>query len=163
MITLIHIQEYLKVTLVSVCILSSSALNSQCDPTTIDPCEIGKNSIIQASYHAQIIKTSIGYSITGQDLAANGTRDQTVLTNVPSATYPMPTDVFPVWGAIGGRTQVVFLGSDSRIYAVGEEDLVINGSHTSNSTWGVTSLSLPTGVTACDINKWEGTCGSLQC
>src|SRR5690606_20538576 len=88
----------------------------QCDPSTIDPCEIGKNSIIQAAFHAQIIKTSNGYSITGQDFAPNGTSIQVVLTNIPSSTYPMPAGVRPVWGALGGRTQAVFVGSDSKIY-----------------------------------------------
>ena len=133
---------------------------SQCDPSTIDPCEIGKNSIIQASYHAQIIKTSNGYSITGQDLAPNGNNIQVVLTNVPSPTYPMPAGVLPVWGAIGGRTQVVFIGSDSKIYALGSEGLLISNTYTNGSAWGVTNLSLPSGITVCDVNKWEGSAAS---
>jgi len=123
---------------------------AQCDP----------NSIIQASYHAQIVKTSNGYSITGQDLGPSGNRDQVALTNIPSTDYPMPPDVFPIWGALGGRTQAVFLGSDSRIYAVGAQDLMINSSHTSGSAWQATSLTLPSGIEVCDINKWEGTAGS---
>lgn len=134
--------------------------NAQCDPAEIDLCEIGKNSIIQACYHAQIIKTSNGYSITGEDLTPDGNSDQSVLTNIPSANYPMPAEVVPIWGAIGGRTQAVFLGSDNKIYAVGEEDLLIDNSFTSSSAWGVTSLKLPVGITVCDVNKWEGTAGS---
>lgn len=137
-------------------ILSINIALSQCDPATIDPCEIGKNSIIQASYHAQIIKTSNGYSITGQDFAPSGNNPQVVLSNIPSNSYPMPAGVFPVWGAIGGRTQAVFVASDGRIYALGSQGLLINSSNTSSSAWGVTSLSLPSGVTICDINKWEG-------
>lgn len=132
----------------------------QCDPSTIDPCEIGTNSIIQAVYHGQIVKTSLGYSITGQDLAPSGNDDQVVLTNIPSNSYPMPTNVFPVFGAIGGRTQAVFVGSDSKIYAVGEQGLLLNASHTGGSWWGSTSLRLPSGITVCDISKWEGTAGS---
>ncbi|GLR17245.1 T9SS type B sorting domain-containing protein [Portibacter lacus] len=135
-------------------------LSAQCDPTNIDPCEIKKNSIIQASYHAQIIKTSNGYSITGEDLAPNGTNYQVVLTNIPSSTYPMPFGVFPVWGAIGGRSQAVFLGSDGKIYCVGQQDLLIDNSITQGSSWRVSSLTLPSGITVCDVNKWEGTAGS---
>lgn len=141
-------------------ILSINLVLSQCDPSTIDPCEIGKNSVIQASYHAQIIKTSNGYSITGQDFAPNGNSDQAVLSNIPSTQYPMPAGVFPVWGAIGGRTQAVFIGSDSKIYAIGSQDLLIDNANTSGTAWGATSLSLPSGVTVCDINKWEGSAGS---
>ena len=133
---------------------------SQCDPSAIDPCVIGKNSIIQASYHAQIIKTSNGYAITGEHFAPNGIDYQEVLSNIPSDDYPMPTGVFPVWGALGGRTQAVFVGSDSNIYAVGLENLLINNGTTSNNAWGETSLSLPPGIVVCDINKWEGTAGS---
>ena len=129
---------------------------AQCDPSSIDPCQLGKNSILQASYHAQIAKTSIGYSITGENFASNGIQDQSSLTNIPGPSYPMPTDIFPVWGAIGGRTQAVFLASDGDIYAVGEENLLIDASHTSGSAWSVTNLSLPLGVTVCDVSKWEG-------
>lgn len=134
--------------------------HSQCDPSTIDACEVGKNSVIQASFHAQIIKTSNGYSITGQDMAPSGNNIQVALTNVPSTTYPMPAGVLPIWGAIGGRTQAVFVASDSKIYAVGSEDLLIHNIHTNGSAWGVTTLSLPKGITICDINKWEGSAGS---
>ena len=141
-------------------ILFINLVFSQCDPSTIDLCEIGKNSVIQASYHAQIIKTSNGYSITGQDFAPNGSSDQAVLSNIPSTQYPMPTGIFPVWGAIGGRTQAVFIGSDSKIYAVGSQNLLIHNANTSGTAWGETSLSLPSGITVCDINKWEGSAGS---
>ena len=133
---------------------------SQCDPTIRDLCEIGKNSVIQACYHAQIAKTSNGYSITGEDLAPNGISFQIVLTNMPSPSYPMPSDVVPIWGAIGGRTQSVFLGSDGRIYAVGDEDLLIDNSNTNGPSWNVARLSLPTGIEVCDVNKWQGTAGS---
>jgi len=146
--------------LLTINILSINSAISQCDPSTIDPCEIGKNSVIQASYHAQIIKTSNGYSITGQNFAPNGNNDQTQLANIPSTQYPMPTGIFPVWGAIGGRTQAVFIGSDSKIYAVGAEGLLIDNANTSSNAWGATNLNLPVGITVCEINKWEGTAGS---
>jgi gliding motility-associated-like protein/uncharacterized repeat protein (TIGR01451 family) len=133
---------------------------SQCDPSTIDPCEIGKNSIIQASYHAQIIKTSNGYSITGQNFAPDGFNFQVVLTNIPGPVYPMPAGIIPVWGAIGGRAQAVFIGSDSKIYAIGRQDLLIDGSNTNSTAWGEATLSLPSGITVCEINKWEGSAGS---
>ncbi|MBT8232122.1 MAG: hypothetical protein HKO66_03460, partial [Saprospiraceae bacterium] len=94
----------------------------------IDLCEIGNNNIIQASFHAQIAKTSNGYSITGQDFAPNGNSYSTVLTNIPSPQYALPSGVVPVWGAMGGRTQAVFLATDNNIYAVGEEDLLIDNS-----------------------------------
>jgi len=119
--------------------LSINPVVSQCDPSTIDPCNIGKNSIIQASYHAQIIKTSNGYAITGQNFAPSGNDHQDVLANIPSSNYPMPTGIFPVWGAIGGRTQAVFVGSDSRIYAVGSEDLLLHNANTSGTAWGPTN------------------------
>lgn len=133
---------------------------SQCDPSTIDLCEIGNNNVIQACYHAQIAKTSNGYSITGEDFAPNGSNYSTVLTNIPSPAYPMPLGIVPVWGAIGGRTQAVFIATDDKIYAIGEEDLMIDNSRTNGSSWGVTSLGLPDGVTVCDVNKWQGTAGS---
>ena len=69
----------------------------------------------------------------------------------------MPANVFPVWGAIGGRTQVVFLGSNGTIYAVGDEGSLIDAGRTSSTAWGATTLPLPAGVTACDVAKWEGT------
>lgn len=137
-----------------------STILSQCDPSEIDPCELGANSIIQACYHAQIAKTSIGYSITGEDFAQGGVSNQSSLMNIPSDTYPMPNDVFPIWGAIGGRTQAVFLGSDGDIYAIGDEDLMIDDSHTNGPAWGKTNLSLPYDIEVCDVNKWEGTAGS---
>lgn len=140
---------------------SAIYLCAQCDPATIDLCQIGKNSVIQASYHAQIIKTSNGYSITGQNLAPDGINFQTVLSNIPSSVYPMPQAVFPVWGALGGRSQAVFVASDSKIYALGKEGLMISQSFTRGSAWGVTSLELPDGLTVCDISKWEGSAGSL--
>ncbi len=133
---------------------------SQCDPTEIDPCELGANSIIQACYHAQIAKTSNGYSITGEDFSPDGLTNQSSLKNIPSTLYPMPTGVFPVWGAIGGRTQAVFIGSDGNIYAVGEEDLLIDATHTLGTGWKKTNLKLPSSITVCDVNKWEGTAGS---
>ena len=80
------------------------------------------NSVIQAVYLVQIVKTNKGYSITGQELTPGGILDQVVLSSIPSPEYPMPDNVYPVWGAIGGRTQAVFVGSDSKIYAVGQED-----------------------------------------
>src|SRR5690606_32762363 len=107
-----------------------------------------------------IIKTSNGYSITGQDFAPNGTSIQVVLTNIPSSTYPMPAGVRPVWGALGGRTQAVFVGSDSKIYALGSQGLLINSANTNGPAWGVAKLSLPAGITVCDINKWEGSAES---
>jgi len=146
--------------LLIVSLLNINIAIGQCDPSEIDPCEIGTNSIVQASYHAQIIKTSSGYSVTGQKLAPNGFGDQGVLSNIPSDDYPMPTDVLPVYGALGGRTQAVFLGNDGNIYAVGTQDLMIDRSNTSGTAWSVTSLSLPPGITVCDVNKWEGTAGS---
>lgn len=139
--------------------LSNKAI-SQCDPTTIDLCEIGNNSIIQAAFHAQIAKTSNGYSITGQDFAPSGSDYSTVLNNIPSFMYPMPSGVFPVWGAMGGRTQAVFLATDNNIYAVGEEDLLIDANRTNGPAWGVTTLSLPPGISVCDVNKWQGAAGS---
>ncbi len=135
-------------------------LNGQCDASTIDLCFVGSNSVVQACYHAQIIKTSNGYSITGQSLSHNGNGDQWQLTPIPSETYPLPPNVVPVWGAIGGRTQAVFIGSDNIIYAVGQQDLMISNSNTEGSSWGASSLSLPVGISVCDINKWEGTAGS---
>ena len=129
----------------------------QCDPATIDKCALGKNSALQATWHAHIVKTPTGYSITGQELATNGTSDQLNLTTVPSASYTMPAGVFPVWGAIGGRTQVVFLGSNGTIYAVGNEGGLIDNSRTTSTAWGASTLPLPAGVTACDVAKWEGT------
>lgn len=144
-------------------ILNTIAMNSgyaQCDPSEINLCEIGNNNIIQACYHAQIAKTSNGYTITGEDFAPNGVNYSTVLTNIPSANYPMPPNIVPLWGAIGGRTQAVFLGTDGRIYAIGEEDLLIDRTHTNGPAWGVTNLNLPPGVTVCDVNKWQGTAGS---
>jgi len=126
-------KDSIVITLVIFILLNLSFFNrsiAQCDPVLIDPCEIGNNSIIQACYHAQIAKTTNGYSIAGEDFAPNGNSDQIVLTNIPSETYPMPQDVFPVWGAIGGRTQAVFLGSDEKIYAIGEQDLLIDESNT---------------------------------
>ena len=138
----------------------SNQANSQCDPATINLCAIGNNSIIQASFHAQIAKTSNGYSITGQDFAPSGRDYSTVLTNIPSPTYRMPAEVVPVWGAIGGRTQAVFIATDDNIYAIGEEDLLIDASLTNGSEWGVTNLKLPSGITVCDVNKWQGAAGS---
>ena len=72
----------------------------------------------------------------------------------------MPDGVFPVWGALGGRTQAVFLGSDSKIYAVGTQDLLIDEVHSNGTAWGVTNLELPDNLTVCEVNKWEGTAGS---
>jgi len=141
-------------------VISSSNTIGQCDPSSIDLCFVGSNSIVQATYHGQIIKTSNGYSMTGQSLNSNGNNDQGQLTQIPSLIYPMPNDVVPVWGAIGGRTQAVFIGSDNIIYAVGEEDLLIDRTHTPDNDWGPTTLDLPSEVTVCDINKWEGTAGS---
>ncbi len=135
-------------------------INAQCDPSSRDLCEIGKNSVIQACYHAQIAKTSNGYSITGEDLAPDGVAFQTSLTNIPSPAYAMPTGIVPIWGAIGGRTQAVFLGSDGKIYAVGQEDLLIDESNTNSPAWNVARLSLPPGIEVCDVNKWQGTAGS---
>ncbi len=146
--------------LLSLFLFDSSNLVGQCDPSSIDLCFVGSNSIVQATYHGQIIKTSNGYSITGQSLDTNGNADQDQLTQIPSTTYPMPGSVVPVWGAIGGRTQAVFIGSDNIIYAVGVEDLLIDRSLTPDNDWGPTSLTLPPNVTVCDINKWEGTVGS---
>ena len=83
-----------------------------------------------------------------------------VLTNIPSPLYPMPDGVFPVWGALGGRTQAVFLGSDSRIYSVGTQDLLIDEVHSNGTAWGATNLELPENLTVCEVNKWEGTAGS---
>jgi len=133
---------------------------AQCDPSTIDLCDIGNNSIIQASFHAQIAKTSNGYSITGQDFAPSGTVYSTVLSNIPSPNYFMPPGVVPRWGAMGGRTQAVFLGTNNQIYAIGEEDLLIDATRTNGSAWGLTNLSLPPGITVCDVNKWQGAAGS---
>jgi len=158
-----YYQRICKVIAVVIFFLTFSIENhviAQCDPLIKDLCEIGNNSVIQACYHAQIAKTSNGYSITGEDFAPNGIAYQTVLTNIPSSSYSMPQDVVPIWGAIGGRTQAVFLGSDGKIYAIGEEDLLIDESNTNNPAWGVTRLKLPTGLTVCDVNKWQGTAGS---
>lgn len=141
-------------------VLSSSNTIGQCDPSSIDLCFVGSNSIVQATYHGQVIKTSNGYSMTGESLNSNGNNDQGQLTQIPSPTYPMPGNVVPVWGAIGGRTQAVFVGSDNIIYALGEEDLLIDRTHTPDNDWGPTTLNLPPGITVCDINKWEGTAGS---
>ena len=102
----------------------------QCDPSTIDKCELGLNSPLQATWHAQIVKTPVGYSLAGQNLATNGSGNQLTLTAIPSAGYTMPANVFPVWGAIGGRTQVVFLGSNGTIYAVGDEGSLIDAGRT---------------------------------
>ena len=140
--------------------LSIHPVVAQCDSSSIDPCEVGKNNIIQASYHAQIIKTSNGYSVTGQNLTPEGISYLDVLTNIPSTLYPMPDGVFPVWGALGGRTQAVFLGSDSKIYAVGTQDLLIDEVHSNGTAWGATNLELPENLTVCEVNKWEGTAGS---
>lgn len=137
-----------------------SSILAQCDPAEIDLCEIGNNNIIQACYHAQIAKTSNGYTITGEDFAPSGLDYSTVLTNIPGPRYPMPTGIVPLWGAIGGRTQAVFLGTDGLIYAIGQEDLLIDETRTNGSRWGVTNFSLPPGVTVCDVNKWQGTAGS---
>jgi gliding motility-associated-like protein/uncharacterized repeat protein (TIGR01451 family) len=133
---------------------------AQCDPSTIDLCEIGNNNVIQASFHAQIAKTSNGYSITGQDFAPDGINYSTVLTNIPSPKYPMPSGVVPIWGAMGGRTQAVFLATDNKIYTIGEEDLLIDQSKTNGTFWGVSKLELPIGVNVCDVNKWQGAAGS---
>jgi len=38
--------------------------------------------------------------------------------------------------------------------------LLIDASHTNGPGWGVTNLSLPPGITVCDVNKWQGTAGS---
>ena len=151
------------ITLILLMIAYTGSINkaiAQCDPSEIDLCDIGNNSIIQASFHAQIAKTSNGYSITGQDFAPNGTDFSVVLSNIPSSLYPLPSEVYPVWGAMGGRTQAVFLASNNKIYAVGEEDLLIDNSRTNGPAWGLTSLNLPSGITVCDVNKWQGTAGS---
>lgn len=161
---LIRVQTRCVLLSLVVCIIANLGINNQiiaqCDPSTIEPCDIGNNSIIQASFHAQIAKTSNGYSITGQDFDPNGTAYSTILTNIPSAIYPMPDGILPVWGALGGRTQAVFLATDNKIYAIGEEDLLIDETKTNGPAWNVTNLTLPSGLTVCDINKWEGAAGS---
>lgn len=141
----------------SLLVFCSPSFSQACDPNSIDKCELGKNSALQATWHGQIVKTPVGYSLAGQNLASNGSSNQLNLTAIPSAGYTMPANVFPVWGAIGGRTQVAFLGSDGIIYAVGDEGSLIDGGRTSSTAWGATTLPLPSGVTACDVAKWEGT------
>jgi len=146
--------------MLAIMLVSSLSAKSQCDPTEISLCEIANNNIIQACYHAQIAKTSNGYTITGEDFAPDGINYSTVLTNIPGPMYPMPPDIAPLWGAIGGRTQAVFLATDGKIYAIGEEGLLIDRSYTNGSGWGVTTFALPAGITVCDVNKWQGTAGS---
>lgn len=162
--SIVHINQHTLWVFVVVFIVANLGIShystSQCNPSDIDLCEIGNNNIIQASFHAQIAKTSNGYSITGEDFAPSGTDYSTVLTNIPSLKYPMPANVTPVWGAMGGRTQAVFIATDNNIYAVGEEDLIIDKSKTNGPAWGVTSLKLPIGITVCDVNKWQGAAGS---
>lgn len=58
---LIRVQTRCVLLSLVVCIIANLGINNQiiaqCDPSTIEPCDIGNNSIIQASFHAQIAKT----------------------------------------------------------------------------------------------------------
>ncbi|MBK8505307.1 MAG: hypothetical protein IPL46_25770 [Saprospiraceae bacterium] len=129
---------------------------SQCDPATIDRCDVGKNSIVQAAYHSQIVKTFNGYSITGQKLASDGTSSQLNLT--PYLVHLIHCrQMYFRYGVRLRKNPGSILGSNGVIYAVGAENAVISTNVTSSTSWGATTLNLPAGVTVCDVAKWEGT------
>ena len=49
----------------SLLVFCSPSFSQACDPNSIDKCELGKNSSLQATWHGQIVKTPVGYFLAG--------------------------------------------------------------------------------------------------
>ncbi|MCO6500703.1 MAG: PKD domain-containing protein, partial [Vicingus serpentipes] len=115
---------------------------------------LGRHENHQAVYHAQMIKTSTGYLVTGSDMSSTG-GGQIGFTAIPGPGYNMGS-AFPVFGTIGDE-QSIFLGSDGKFYALGGEDKCIPTSMTSSNSFQEITLALPVGVTVCDVVKMHAT------
>ena len=144
----------------------SQGVEAQCDPSdpNYNPCEtnttaeingvLGRHENHQAVYHAQMIKTSTGYLVSGSDMSPTG-GSQIGFTAIPGPGYNM-AGAFPVFGTIGDE-QSIFLGSDGKFYALGREDKCIPTSMTSSNSFQEITLALPAGVTVCDVVKMHAT------
>ncbi len=118
-------------------------------PNSFDP------ELLQAAYHATLIKTGEDWIISGSKL--DGTGGDQLTFDYMSNIYSYPDGAIPAKVTVGGVSTVVVLMTNGEFYTAGRMGdtnigiVLASASRPTGESWGLSTLTLPSGVTAADV------------